>query len=136
MLFRSHFFLKSDISSSDKHKILVPAEADDCKKFQESDQNSYENEKMTSHLITNNDFFSQDVNDTYHLSIGNDFGTQMYYFAITFEATTTTEATTTAGTTTITTTTATNNGTDGNTFFNYILTLTASIFESGPTPTP
>ena len=57
------------------------------------------------------------------MSIGNDFGAQMYYFAISFEATTTTEATTTAGTTTITTTTATNNGTDGNTFFNYILTL-------------
>ena len=63
-------------------------------------------------------FFSQDVNDTYYLSIGNDFGTQMYYFAISFEATTTTAATTTTGTTTITTTTATNNGTDGNNFFN------------------
>merc|ERR1712203_644437 len=45
-------------------------------------------------------------------SIGNDFGTQMYYFEISFEATTT-AATTTTGTT-ITTTTATNNGTDGN----------------------
>ena len=77
---------------------------------------------MTSHLLTNNDFCSQDVNDTYFLSIGNDFGTQMYYFEISFEATTTTAATTTAGTT-ITTTTATNNGTNGNTFFNYILTL-------------
>ena len=51
------------------------------------------------------------------MSIGNDFGTQMYYFEISFEATTTTVATTTTGTT-ITTTTATNNGTDGNTFFN------------------
>ena len=80
---------------------------------------------MTSHLLTNNnDFFSQDVNDTYYLSIGNDIGTQMYYFEISFEATTTAATTTTTtGTTTITTTTATNNGTDGNTFFNYKLTL-------------
>jgi len=59
------------------------------------------------------DLEDQDVNDTYFLSIGNDFGTQMYYFEISFEATTTTAATTTAGTT-ITTTTATNNGTNGN----------------------
>merc|ERR1711935_403672 len=54
------------------------------------------------------DLEDQDVNDTYFLSIGNDFGTQMYYFEISFEVTTTT-----AGTT-ITTTTATNNGTNGN----------------------
>ena len=68
-----------------------------------------------------NYYFSyQDVNDTYYLSIGNDFGAQMYYFEITFEATTTTEATTTAGTT-ITTTTATNNGTNGNTLFQFHL---------------
>ena len=68
------------------------------------------------------------------MSIGNDFGAQMYYFAISFEATTTTEATTTAGTTTITTTTATNNGTDGNTYF-FQLHIDLNDFQESSTKT-
>ena len=82
--------------------------------------------------LKNYNFSYQDVNDTYYLSIGNNLGAQMYYFAITFEATTTTEATTTAGTT-ITTTTATNNGTNGNTFFNFIFFI--DLFHGSSTDT-